>query len=70
MKRSQGIITDINICFINYEMIKKHVIEKQTGGIVWIKIAFIKWVHITCLIYHFVEAAHYFEISLLSDFFS
>ena len=27
MKSSQGITTDVNICFINYEMIKTHMIE-------------------------------------------
>ena len=68
-KHSQGITTDVSICFINYEMIKTHVI-KQTGGTVWIKIAFIKRVYITCLICHFLEAANYFEISPISDFFS
>ena len=36
----------------------------------WIKIAFIKRVYITCLICHFLEAANYFEISPISDFFS
>ena len=34
MKGSQGITTDVNICFISYEMIKTHMI-KETGGIVW-----------------------------------
>ena len=27
MKGSQGITTDVNICFINYEMTKIHVIK-------------------------------------------
>ena len=27
MKGSQGITTDVNICFINYEMIKTHMIK-------------------------------------------
>ena len=27
MKRSQGITTDVNICFIDYEMIKTHMIK-------------------------------------------
>ena len=49
MKGSQGITTDVNICFINYEMIKTHMI-KTNYGIVWIKIAFIKWMHISCFI--------------------
>ena len=29
MKSSQGITTDVNICFINYEMIKTHVKKKK-----------------------------------------
>ena len=32
MKGSQGITTDVNICFINYEMIKTH--DKTNYGIV------------------------------------
>ena len=36
MKGSQGITTDVNICFINYKMIKTHIIKTR------IKIAFIK----------------------------
>ena len=28
MKGSQGIATDFKICFINYEMIKTHMIKK------------------------------------------
>ena len=31
MKGSQGITTDVNICFINYEMIKIHVIKTNWG---------------------------------------
>ena len=27
MKGSQGVTTDVNICFINYEMIKTHMIK-------------------------------------------
>ena len=61
MKGSQGITTDVNICFINYEMIKTHMI-KTNYGIVWIKIAFIKWMHISCLIYHFLEAALFWDV--------
>ena len=36
MKGSQGITADVNICFIDYEMIKTHIIKTR------IKIAFIK----------------------------
>ena len=36
MKGSQGITANVNICFINYEMIKTHIIKTR------IKIAFIK----------------------------
>ena len=68
MKGSQGITTDVNICFINYEMIKTHMI-KTNYGIVWIKIAFIKWMHISCLIYHFLEAALFWDVSASFWFF-
>ena len=68
MKGSQGITTDVNICFINYEMIKTHMI-KTNYGIVWIKIAFIKWMHISCLIYHILEAALFWDVSASFWFF-
>ena len=68
MKSSQGITTDVNICFINYEMIKTHMI-KTNYGIVWIKITFIKWMHISCLIYHFLEAALFWDVSASFWFF-
>ena len=68
MKGSQGVTTDVNICFINYEMIKTHMI-KTNYGIVWIKITFIKWMHISCLIYHFLEAALFWDVSASFWFF-
>ena len=37
--------------------------------IVWIKIAFIKWMHIICLIYHFLEAALFWDVSASFWFF-
>ena len=67
MKGSQGITTDVNICFINYEMIKTHMI-KTNYGIVWIKITFIKWMHISCLIYHFLEAALFWDADVSASF--
>ena len=60
MKGSQGITTDVNICFINYEMIKTHMIKTNW---VWIKITFIKWMHISCLIYHVLETALFWDVS-------
>ena len=51
MKGSEGITTDVNIYFINYEM-KKHVIKTNW----WYglnQIAFIKWMHVICLIDQF-----------------
>ena len=68
MKGSWGITTDVNICFINYEMIKTHMI-KTNYGIVWIKITFIKWMHISCLIYHILEAALFWDVSASFWFF-
>ena len=68
MKGSQGITTDVKICFINYEMIKTHMI-KTNYGIVWIKITFIKWMHISCLIYHILEAALFWDVSASFWFF-
>ena len=68
MKGSQGITTDVKICFINYEMIKTHMI-KTNYGIVWIKITFIKWMHISCLIYHVLEAALFWDVSASFWFF-
>ena len=67
MKGSQGTTADVKICFINYEMIKTW--SKQTDGIVWIEIAFIKWMHISCLIYHFLEAALFWDVSASFWFF-
>ena len=67
MKDSQGTTADVKICFINYEMIKTW--SKQTDGIVWIEIAFIKWMHISCLIYHFLEAALFWDVSASFWFF-
>ena len=57
MKGTQGITADVNICFINYEMIKTHIIKTR------IKIAFIKWMHTVCLIYRFLEAALFWYVS-------
>ena len=72
MKDSWGINTDVNICFTNYEMIKtweKHMWQKHTDGIVWIKIAFVKWIHKTCLISHVLEAALFWDVSVSFWFF-
>ena len=33
MKSNQGITTDVNICFINYEMIKTHVIKAESKSL-------------------------------------
>ena len=60
MKSSLGITTDVNICFINYEMIKTHMIKTNW---VWIKITFIKWMHIICPIYHVLETALFWDVS-------
>ena len=35
MKSSQGITTDVNICFINYEMIKTHMKKKKKKKMAW-----------------------------------
>ena len=43
--------------------------QKQTDGIVWIKIAFVKLMHISFLIYHFLEAALSRNVSGSSWFF-
>ena len=61
MKGSQGITTDVNICFISYEMIKTHMIKTNW----WhsLKITFIKWMHISCLIYHVLDAALFWDVS-------
>ena len=61
MKGSQGITTDVNICFISYEMIKTHMIKRNW----WhsLKITFIKWIHISCLIYHVLEVALFWDVS-------
>ena len=51
MKSSQGITADVNICFINYEMIKTHVIKTNYWWGSLNQIAFIKWMHIISMLY-------------------
>ena len=54
-------------------MIKTHVIKTHWWQlpIVWIEITFVKWIHITCLIYHFLhpQAALFWDVSISFWFF-
>ena len=70
MKGSWRTTADVNICFINNEIIKTHVIKTHW----WYslsQIAFVKWMHITCLIYHFLQpqAALFWDVSASFWFF-
>ena len=70
MKGSWRATADVNICFINNEFIKTHVIKTHW----WYslnRIAFVKWMHITYLIYHFLQpqAALFWDVSASFWFF-
>ena len=43
--------------------------KKQTNGIVWIKIAVITWMHISCLIYYVLKAVLFWEVFASFRFF-
>ena len=70
MKGSWRTTKDVSICFINYVIIKTHVIKTHW----WCSLnqfAFVKWIHITCLIYHFLQpqAALFWDVSASFWFF-
>ena len=69
MKGSQGITTDVNIYFINYQMIKTPMVKTNWWYSFNQKRLIIKWMHIIYPIYHFLEAALSWDISASFWFF-
>ena len=69
MKGSQGITTDVNIYFINYQMKKTPMVKTNWWYSFNQKRLIIKWMHIIYPIYHFLEAALFWDISASFWFF-